>query len=729
VGKCVAALSNSGGLTRRKSRSEARDIPAVDLKRLEAEQAGSRVKIRDLRANMANSAVNMFKEVHKYASNPHVDLKSFLRDCGIAPEDFRAFQAFSDLLAEHGNTLTRGRLKFDAIKALTLLDDESQRDALNRIEAGDDLSVRDIKRIQREKNPPLTFEEKVFRSSTRQLKARASKATQRMLGDLRGKANELHQAMLANIEAWAAAPSGELANILAVQDEQIRTHAKSLLTDFERLAGNEFSKRRLWGHLAIDNPGMMHLSQVHHSLTWMSNGSFHKGQFPSDDHESFSWSSLDAIAYLAGKAPAKEVGSTIPVDEPTSLLAVDICSGVGGHALGLEAAGFKIAGMIEQDDKILQTIKANRPDWIVHSPSSTQTIQILASSFDTKSKPIDLLSGAIINSAWSATGVGGVRQEELATAVDLVLNLKPRSFIFEIDKHYQSKVHTTHRIAFEKKLIDAGYGVRTLPLSSKIYGVPQARTRAVLIGLLDDHNALAGLKLPRGNSRSLKDLLANVAFPDHSSLGPVRLAKNSEIPNPQRKYDTYVEDWLTDHGKKLTPDISKVRANISDGSFHKSAWGKSGFNSKFEEDGPRLGTAWATIPLTVKTLRRLQGFPDNWEFLGSLDEQIRQVSAAIPPQMIAALAGALRELLTGDRNQRGAWTPWIKLGKKPKDGPLRFRVGESPRPSIYARANAFRWQRYIDDEEFDLDDQRAVPQRPKSLGPLPRPVRVRLPGR
>ncbi|MGO4566898.1 DNA cytosine methyltransferase [Rhizobium sp. 2YAF20] len=724
----MGAIANTGSAQEKRSRVA--PPTEAESERLELEKAASRVKIRNLRANMANSAVNLFVEVAKYAKNPHVNLRSFLRDCGIAPEDFRAFEKFSTLLVKNSKTLVSGRVKFEAIKALAAIDETSQRDALKRLESGDELSVRDIRRMQRDKNPPLAFEDKVLRSSARELNSRATKATRQMVAQLRSKADGLHTAMIANTNGWTTGPSFEMIKLLKLQDGQIRKTASELLVDFERLAGDRFSIRRSWAHLAIDNPAQMHLSQVHYSLKMLSRKAFRNGRFPQDSTPFYSWSSLEAIGYLAGKSPEKT--SPIPVDTPKPLIAIDLCSGGGGHALGLEAAGYSVAGIFEQDTAVRDTLKINRPDWAFCS-DITEIAELTQSSSGAP-RQIDFLSAAIINRAWSATGPGRAAKEELSTAVSLVKELKPRSFMFEVDINYRSKKHTQDRTYFEDELIDAGYGIRTLVVSADKYGVPQKRTRAVIIGMLAGKDLLARLKLPAGARRSIEELLANVAFPDHAGLGPVgRSPDMDKQADNQARYNRRVKEWLADHAKAdmLIPDVSKVSDKIKDGGFHKSSWGKSGFLSKFADQGPKLGIDWSDLPLTVRNLQRLQGFPDNWEFLGPLSEQIRQVSLVVPPQMIAALAGAIRQLLNGANVEYKEWSPAIQNISKPfkqrppeyADRAIKFRIGQ-PQLVENDRGQAYQWQRHVDEEEEDWE--RFAPKQTVRF-PIrtPRPMPVR----
>jgi len=52
-----------------------------------------------------------------------------------------------------------------------------------------------------------------------------------------------------------------------------------------------------------------------------------------------------------------------------------------------------------------------------------------------------------------------------------------------------------------------------------------------------------------------------------------------------------------------------------------------------------------TRPLTVREYARIQTFPDNWEFCGSISSQYKQIGNAVPVNLAHAIARSLVRLL------------------------------------------------------------------------------------
>jgi len=51
--------------------------------------------------------------------------------------------------------------------------------------------------------------------------------------------------------------------------------------------------------------------------------------------------------------------------------------------------------------------------------------------------------------------------------------------------------------------------------------------------------------------------------------------------------------------------------------------------------------------LTIRMAARVQGFPDNWEFVGKKTAAYRQVGNAFPPPVASAVGTAIHNALSG----------------------------------------------------------------------------------
>ena len=158
-------------------------------------------------------------------------------------------------------------------------------------------------------------------------------------------------------------------------------------------------------------------------------------------------------------------------------------------------------------------------------------------------------------------------------------------------------------------------------------------------------------------------------------------------PGPHSTFTQQVEAIF-----KLVPpggnwrDLPKNLQKRALGAAFEAGGGKTGFFRRLHWDYPaptitgtpnRKGAAMChpeqTRPLSVHECARLQGFPDDWRFAGSMSRQYRQIGNAVPVMLAKALAeifikptpaerpqhlavlveGAIARLRRSARNKRG----------------------------------------------------------------------------
>jgi DNA (cytosine-5)-methyltransferase 1 len=99
------------------------------------------------------------------------------------------------------------------------------------------------------------------------------------------------------------------------------------------------------------------------------------------------------------------------------------------------------------------------------------------------------------------------------------------------------------------------------------------------------------------------------------------------------------------------------------GSFYLGGW-KTGLARRLSWDEPSLTLTCApaqkqterchpeeTRPLTIREYARIQSFPDEWQFEGSLSSQYKQIGNAVPVNLGYHLGKCLIAMLDGSFNE------------------------------------------------------------------------------
>ncbi|NLB69231.1 MAG: DNA (cytosine-5-)-methyltransferase, partial [Lentisphaerae bacterium] len=289
-------------------------------------------------------------------------------------------------------------------------------------------------------------------------------------------------------------------------------------------------------------------------------------------------------------------------------------------------------------------------------------------------KGIDFVSGGFPCQAFSYAGkrfgfedTRGTLFFEFARAIK---EINPKVFLGEnvrgLLTHDSGKT-----IAVIKAVIsELGYTlVEPHILKAIFYGVPQKRERLALVGVRNDlAHHLKKFAWPSYYHRVftvrdalIKGELYDCDVPDSEGVSYAGWRKEILEHVPQGGY------W-----RNLPRDLQK---KLLKGSFH-LAGGKTGIGRRLSWDEPSLTLTCApaqnqtgrchpeeTRPLTVREYARIQTFPDDWRFSGSVMSQYRQIGNAVPVNLAAALGRSLIALLNSIEGE---------LPKEKKEANLEF---------------------------------------------------------
>lgn len=324
---------------------------------------------------------------------------------------------------------------------------------------------------------------------------------------------------------------------------------------------------------------------------------------------------------------------------------LELFAGAGGMALGIHNAGFRTVFLNEIDKSASETLKNNMPEWNVINED------IRKIDFSNYKNKIDLLSGGFPCQAFSSAGnkkgfedTRGTLFFEFARAIK---EIQPKIFLAENVKglinHDKGKTLETIKGVIE----ELGYVlIEPKVLNSCLYMVPQKRERIILIGIRSDLYVENMFEWPSMYSKILtvgdalyKGELYNCDVPKSNGM------KYSEAKKIIMKKVPEGGNW-----KDLPINLQEEYLK---GSF-KLGGGKTGIARRLSRFYPSLTLVCSPIqkqterchpiedrPLNIREYARIQTFPDNWYFSGSISNQYKQIGNAVPVNMAYAIGKAL----------------------------------------------------------------------------------------
>lgn len=338
--------------------------------------------------------------------------------------------------------------------------------------------------------------------------------------------------------------------------------------------------------------------------------------------------------------------SLMPLRPYTS---IELFAGAGGLALGMSQAGFQHLMLNEIDKDASDTLRKNRPDWHVVNHD------VHAVHFGHYRGKVDLISGGFPCQAFSYAGNKGGFDDargtlffELARAVKEV---QPKVFLCENVRGLLSH-DNGHTLNVIKSVID-DLGYTLVPprvLQAIKYKVPQKRERLIMVAIRNDYARKVTFHWPSPYYRIMN--LRDALFAGELYETDVPLSEGQKYPEKKRRVLELVP--MGGYWRDLPVEIQK---EYMGGSFALEG-GKTGMARRLSLDEPSLTLTCApaqkqterchpleTRPLTIREYARIQTFPDNWSFYGSLSSKYKQIGNAVPVNLARAVGHSLVRLL------------------------------------------------------------------------------------
>ena len=318
-------------------------------------------------------------------------------------------------------------------------------------------------------------------------------------------------------------------------------------------------------------------------------------------------------------------------------------SGCGGSCLGYRMAGYRVVYANEFIEEAQRTYKANHPKSFldIRDIRQVKPEDVLEKAGVDRGE-LDLFDGSPPCSAFSTAGKreagwGQVKAySDKAQRVDdlffeyvrLIDGIRPKVFVAE---NVSGLVKGAAKGYFKRILAalrEPGYRVSCRVLDAQWLGVPQMRQRTIFVGVRDD----LGL-----------DPVHPSPLPYRYTVGEAveGLPEGAEAKRLKPGTDTH-RYWVA----------TKAGCSLSDGS--KKLTGKNRFftHCKLKPD-QQANTIlqscqqlyhWAEPrSLTLEELRRVGGFPDDFELTGNFSQRWERIGRAVPPLMMAQVAKTIEE--------------------------------------------------------------------------------------
>lgn len=357
---------------------------------------------------------------------------------------------------------------------------------------------------------------------------------------------------------------------------------------------------------------------------------------------------------------------------------LSLFTGAGGLDLGLEEAGFDIAGCVEVDLDARATIARNRPGWQLldlpeERPGDLLGIKPkeLLQRLGLKSGEISLLAGGppcqpfSKSSFWvagEAPRMTDPRARTLQAYLGVVDEALPEAMLLE---NVEGITYTPRKstegealdvLATELRAINRRHGTdyraSILRLDAADYGVPQRRKRVFVFasraGLTLDRPQPTHFKEPTGRQQRLTTAWDAIGGLDND-LDPELLPRGRwgkllpSIPEGQNY------QWHTARagGEAMFGWRTRYWSFLLKLAKDRPSWTLQAL------PGPATGPFhWHSRRLSADEMTRLQTFPPDYELVGSYRSVLKQLGNAVPSAVGELLGLELRRALHGSRVRR-----------------------------------------------------------------------------
>ena len=310
---------------------------------------------------------------------------------------------------------------------------------------------------------------------------------------------------------------------------------------------------------------------------------------------------------------------------------IEVCAGAGGLSTGFIKEGFTPLLINEILPVACETLKKNHSEVPLHNKSMTD-LDLTAYNGN-----VDVLMGGVpcqsFSHAGERRGMDDPRGQLVVAFYRLVQQCQPKLFFIE-----NVKGLTTHAKGETLKNIitlfsSDEYEVRHKVLNAVDFGVPQKRERVFIVGVKQGVSFEFPTKI-ESPTPTLRSVLLDVPPSPGATYPEAKRAVMALVPPGGC--------WV---------DLPKDVKEAYMGKCLEAGGGKRGMARRLSMDEPCLTLTTSPAqkqterchptevrPFTVREYARIQTFPDDYVFSGSMAAQYKQIGNAVPVKLAEAMA-------------------------------------------------------------------------------------------
>jgi len=342
---------------------------------------------------------------------------------------------------------------------------------------------------------------------------------------------------------------------------------------------------------------------------------------------------------LKNTSQGAELTQTLPV--------VSLFSGSGGLDEGFVQAGFSPVLAMDVDRAACLTFEHNHPAVRVLRKDLSEAVNGYAverlSEIPSPVRPIGVIGGPPCQ-AFSMSNV-----HKRANDPRLTLPENYAHILSELNKHYgldffvfenvlglKHKAHSELFGYFKELFESAGFTIFEGELDAQDFGVAQVRKRVFVVGFNKNKYRAVRFEFPKGDPASRKtvrEIIGSLPSPAIFERGMTK----EEIPFHQNHW------CMKPRSEKFFNGFLK-EGDVKGRPFRVLEWGKPSWTVAYGHREVHIHPT-GKRRLSIYEAMLLQGFPRDYVLKGTLTDQIRLVSDAVPPPLARALAEKVKKVL------------------------------------------------------------------------------------